>query len=951
MDDSDYIHNEYEDDHDPADDSDIGARSIDDQPDGINALNLKWVLGFNKDLICGVHNLSSEERREIFYSAAHTGVIYNYETREQKLLQGHCNKITATAVSADKKWIVTADTGIDSMLVVWESYSGTPFKTIFNPHQEGVCAVDISPDSSFIVTLSSKIPQSIILWDWSKEESDRESLILARYEIPPGSQDLQTCVRFNPYNPHEIASNGKIRVIFWSWNEESDMFDFYSPAFKKKYGPFTQTVFIPNSTQAVTGTQEGDIVVWDISLIQDTFAQPDERRAIKIVNLNKSPNQKNKNNVLVIQDDYLVVGTSDGSIRFYDFKFRVVAWFEDIKTNEIMSISFANMEPRKSPELDYGSEDSFACPDFIVADSSALVYSLQSTLFDEIDIEKKKGELVLQGLDSPINAIAVHPKEPYIAIAGKAGFIHCWNYLHRTTVLKRLKTFDKETPICMEYSPDGKYLCVGFANGTIHVLHPLKLEELQGTLKVSETKSKPITSIVFANDSMHMATMDMDMCVCLFKIGHRHGDPEKEIEWVFSGKHRSHYKRITSIAFGDSLDENGNIKLKLFSIGEDRKMVEYDVQASTEHKGLIVKSHTSIEQEAIPTSCIWYPLNNDKEDILLTMNSEYKIKMWNANNKGCRQTCIGPTYGGAINKLKLVQFEEKADKYLAYSTDEKVVGLLQLPVDGNPNKTMGLIAHPDKVADISVSADGKYFFTCGGDDLAVNMWLIDVNVIEQTVMMGGEGIEPFISLIEGGREGQTYQDMKDFFYYSQIRSQNENTKKSRKLDGTVPLKEMANLMRAMGYYPSEQEVENMKNEVKYSRFIETGEYVDSLDMETFVKLFVNHRPVYGIGKHHIEEALKVLTDVADGDAIISRDTLVDMLLNQGEPMSPRELKACLGSLLGEGTVETALPDDINSAVLAEQVLGFEEVEEYYDEEGEGPVMSEQIVYERDEEHV
>jgi len=29
------------------------------------------------------------------------------------------------------------------------------------------------------------------------------------------------------------------------------------------------------------------------------------------------------------------------------------------------------------------------------------------------------------------------------------------------------------------------------------------------------------------------------------------------------------------------------------------------------------------------------------------------------------------------------------------------VGIIKLPLDGNPNKTMGLIAHPEKVVDIS----------------------------------------------------------------------------------------------------------------------------------------------------------------------------------------------------------------------------------------------------------
>merc|ERR1711935_84827 len=130
-------------------------------------------------------------------------------------------------------------------------------------------------------------------------------------------------------------------------------------------------------------------------------------------------------------------------------------------------------------------------------------------------------------------------------------------------------------------------------------------------------------------------------------------------------------------------------------------------------------------------------------------------------------------------------------------------GLIKLPLDGNPNKTMGLIAHPNKITDFCASPDGRYLFTSGGDDLSVMMWNIDLNPIEQAIELGGDGIEPFVNLIEGGREGQIFQDMKDFFYYSMIRSMNESTTKTRKLDGTVPLEQLPNLMRAMGYYPTE----------------------------------------------------------------------------------------------------------------------------------------------------
>lgn len=62
-------------------------------------------------------------------------------------MQGHCNQITAAACSDNKKWIVTADSGDDSMLVVWDSYSGTPVRTFLNPHPNGIETMDLSADN------------------------------------------------------------------------------------------------------------------------------------------------------------------------------------------------------------------------------------------------------------------------------------------------------------------------------------------------------------------------------------------------------------------------------------------------------------------------------------------------------------------------------------------------------------------------------------------------------------------------------------------------------------------------------------------------------------------------------------------------------------------------------------------------------------------------------------
>ena len=435
--------------------------------------------------------------------------------------------------------------------------------------------------------------------------------------------------------------------------------------------------------------------------------------------------------------------------------------------------------------------------------------------------------------------------------------------------------------------------------------------------------------------------MDSNQCVCLFKKDYLQGDTTKPIEWQFHGKRRTHEIEITSIAFGESLDENGQTKLRLFSIGRDRRIFEYDVYASSQQKGLEVMTCFKIEKEAHPTACIWYPKVDTKEDLLLTANDDYKMKIWNVSTKNSRRTCLGPTYGGEIVKLKKLDIENNADKFLIYSTKKKVIGLIKMALDGNPNKTMGLIAHPDVVEDICATSDGKYLFTCGGEDLAVNMWSIDVSPIDQAIALGGEGIEPFINLIEGGRDGQTYQDMKDFFYYSMIRSKDENTTKARRLNGTVPLDELPNLMRAMGYYPTQQEVDNMKDEVKFSNFAETGQHVNAVDINTFIRLFVNHRPVYGIGKNNIQDAFQALIQAVGGDARnggLTRDDVIRLLREEGECLGQQELEECLGLLVGDSNFKTALPQEIQADEFAEDILGFEEVEEIEEETNEDSVQ-------------
>lgn len=74
----------------------------------------------------------------------------------------------------------------------------------------------------------------------------------------------------------------------------------------------------------------------------------------------------------------------------------------------------------------------------------------------------------------------------------------------------------------------------------------------------------------------------------------------------------------------------------------------------------------------------------------------------------------------------------------------------------------------------------------------------------------------------------------------------------------------------------------MQNEVKFSRYAETGKYVSDIDLEDFIKLYVNHRPAFEIFTQDLHKAFQVL-GVPDENSkpVITREELIELLQARG----------------------------------------------------------------------
>lgn len=90
--------------------------------------------------------------------------------------------------------------------------------------------------------------------------------------------------------------------------------------------------------------------------------------------------------------------------------------------------------------------------------------------------------------------------------------------------------------------------------------------------------------------------------------------------------------------------------------------------------------------------------------------------------------------------------------------------------------------------------------------ITISYILLIIRSVDVLAHLGGKGLAPYYCLIEGGEKGWLINEMKDLFYYAQILHQGENVITPRLISDKVSTKEVPNLMRVVGYYPSNEEV-------------------------------------------------------------------------------------------------------------------------------------------------
>ncbi|XP_034243055.1 cilia- and flagella-associated protein 251-like [Thrips palmi] len=131
--------------------------------------------------------------------------------------------------------------------------------------------------------------------------------------------------------------------------------------------------------------------------------------------------------------------------------------------------------------------------------------------------------------------------------------------------------------------------------------------------------------------------------------------------------------------------------------------------------------------------------------------------------------------------------------------------------------------------------------------------------------------------------------MQDMFCFAQLLHQGTFSTEPRLIGDRLAVCEVPDVLRALGYFPSQFEINTMVREV-----LRSGDTISSSEL---VKMLVNYKPSYGVSLDQLREAFSVFGFPSGNDIVMSKEKFLSVLLDKGEAMDLDEALDVLRMLL------------------------------------------------------
>jgi WD40 repeat protein len=530
--------------------------------------------------------------------------------------------------------------------------------------------------------------------------------------------------------------------------------------------------------------------------------------------------------------------------------------------------------------------------------------------------------------------------------------------------------------------------------------HPPPPQSLEDVASFQQSRAA-VTRLAVAPGGQLVAAADAEGHVMLFRLQARELDPQRPPEWAYVGRHRAHFKPVArsvhraraaappltplrSLQFGNAVvadvfeggsagvareqPVSGSVSaaaadvdaalaprpappLRLWSLGEDRVLHEFDLAGASIRGGLNIKSSTRVQQLHTPSTLLPLLSSQGRKQTLLVADDDGKLKVWQDGLSGwsCRKTVMAPPAAGAIRYLIApnrlgkrasararrwrsahaggagVADEDDPQTTLFYAAADRTIGVIKLPLDGNPETSLSVLAHPGRIAAVASTFDGSLFLTAGGEDRTVLMWSFSKPAFDASIALsaqspplrigsrldphlalslaaGAKASDAFLRMLPGGRDGELYKTIERLFVYGQVRERGLLSSKPRQVGDRIGVEQVVDILRALGLFFTNQEAKNLLSEVRGARgclvsppahtpqlysqlrfksFDFTGEITERITLEELIAVYVNHYPTKSIDMQGVERAFTALAGGAS-HGMVARDKLLALLENYGE---------------------------------------------------------------------
>lgn len=358
----------------------------------------------------------------------------------------------------------------------------------------GFETIDISYDNRYLCAISEEKPylktegkkckmsnpcfQEILIFDLNEEHN----YIVCSDKIY--GVEKQTKIQFN--KNYEIVSNSKKKLYFYHFDKKNKTITHYSPSLYKTNKTkenfiFTESSFIENSTEVITGTQNGFLIIWNYSNIflnknKNTVKQREYQKYLEI--------KKHVSiNVVLNYGNYIILGLQDGSVQVFDTQLKCYAWFENKNIGSIRSVDFEHSDFQK----DFIQWNSF----IVFSEKNIIKRIFPSTHTTYFLTNEEKGKTG-KPTDVHINADIGADVGAGVGADANAD-INTNKYIFNEILLQFHST--SISSFCTNYMEDENILIIGSTNGKIEVFDFDKNE----TITVFNLKQKEIAKMTFNN--------------------------------------------------------------------------------------------------------------------------------------------------------------------------------------------------------------------------------------------------------------------------------------------------------------------------------------------------------------------------------------------------------------------------------------------------------------------